>query len=82
MSGRNAGNFPAKVLKPTEVQGLRTKLVGGRELSVAETLELVASHEHLRAHALAWAAKIGILTKENDDLMLALRRATAKERTQ
>lgn len=67
--------LPANIMTPSEAQGLRRKLVEGQSLSIPTCLELLSSHEHLRAHALAAKNRVRMLETEVADLLIAVRRA-------
>lgn len=66
--------LPANILTPSEVQRLRWKLVEGNALSIPTCLDLLSSHEHVRAHALAAKNRVRMLEAEVADLLLAVRR--------
>lgn len=66
--------LPKNILTPAEAQGLRKKLVEGGTLSIPTCLELLSSHEHVRAHALAAKNRVRMLEAEVADLLIAVRR--------
>jgi hypothetical protein len=66
--------LPTNILTPAEAQGLRRKLVEGAALSIPTCLELLSSHEHVRAHALAAKNRVRMLEAEVADLLMAVRR--------
>lgn len=62
-------SFPVNVLITAKVKALRDRVVAGdAPLTKSELLDLIGSHEHLRAYALATRIKLGEAARERDRL--------------
>lgn len=66
--------LPNTVLLAREIQQLWHKVTNGTGLSSTEALRLISSHENLRAFANGARHRMAQLTKENEDLLLMVRR--------
>lgn len=72
-------NLPASIRRPGEVEALRQRALIREPIPAHEALTLLASHENLRAYALAARHRLMMVERERDELILAMRREeTAK----
>lgn len=66
-------NMPHTILRPKEVQMVRRRLEDGQALTVAQALEILSSHEHLRAYALVARNRTKALEEEKETLLQTIR---------
>jgi hypothetical protein len=65
-----------KILRSNAIGALRQRVLAGGDLAMTEVLELLVSHEQLRATVLARQYRCNVLEEENQALIDALGKKT------